>query len=128
MAYGKLYTGTIMSLLIAAGISFAVLFAIPSSGVSDTQNTLAKVLSATIGTGSMIFLLNVLGLWFGKKSFGATGTIISLAVLGFGFYWLYSGQHLLGGPSETINTIIFAVSMGIGGLGILGSLGVVSAV
>lgn len=127
MAYGKLYTGTIMSLLIAAGISFAVLFA-TQYGQSDTQNTLAKVLSATIGTGSMIFLLNVLGLWFGKKSFGATGTIISLAVLGFGFYWLYSGQHLLGGPSETINTIIFAVSMGIGGLGILGSLGVVSAV
>jgi hypothetical protein len=128
MTFGRVYTGTIMLLLVAAGISFMVVFLLPYDGRSDTSDKLSKVLSATIGTASLVFLLNVLGLWFGKKSYGATGTILSFALIGFGLYWLLSGYQLIGGWSDHLNTIIFAVAVGTGGIGVLGSLGAVSAV
>lgn len=128
---GKLYTSGLFTTVIIGGIVGAsMIFAL--GGSNHPMGNGGIIAGVAAGTAALVFLLNTIGLNIGRKSLGGAGLLLSLALIGVGTYLLVDryGKHpdlKQDAATEQWNIIAAGISVGAGFLGVLGSLGVVSA-
>lgn len=118
MSGGKVYASTLMSLMGVGALAGLVLFMSGGGG-----NPAYQIVGGGLGTVGVVLLLNAVGLGFGKKSFGGFGLLLSAALVGLALYWMVNDSALSGFSRET-KTLIMAVFLGTGAIGLLGSIGV----
>ena len=122
MSIGKLFSGAVLTVLLVAAVGGSVAAFSAGKGIIGVTSIIGTAVLSTV----VIFLLNIAGLWFGKKSYGMMGTLIAVAVLAYGIYVLKTNNTGLG-LDMISSEIVGGVSAGVGSVGLLTSIGVITA-
>lgn len=120
---GKVISGVVLLLLVVVAVGGAA----AASSIGGSDMNVSAALGSAVASAALVFLLNSFGLWFGRKSFGVIGMLISIGVLIYGVYVLVS-KKALGTTDPTMTTIIGATSTSVGSVSLLTSLGVITHV
>ncbi len=117
---GKILAAVVLACLLAASIALATM--VP--GFSEPTNPTVIVMSALSG-GGLVFLLNLIGLGFRPKYFGAMGVVISGLILGYGIYVLVTKNTVVP-VSRKLTPVVGGVSVGVGGISLMTSAGILT--
>lgn len=121
---GKALAGIFLVGLIATAITFLTTGMIPIGSGGKSLNATIITFS-TIGGGAFVFLLNLFGLGFRPKYFGAWGTLLAAVILGYGIYVLVTNNAILPVQHSSI-PIVGGISTGVGAVGLLTSTGILT--
>ena len=121
MGGGKIFSSAVLTVLLVTAVVGSI-----GSYSAGKGSSFSTILAISVGSTAVVFLLNIAGLWFGQKSYGIIGTLISGAILGYGIYVLNNNDSGLG-LNKPATDIVGGVSTGVGAVGVLSSLGVISA-
>ena len=118
---GKVLAAIVLLALLGASIAMAVM--VP--GFAEPTNPTVILMSALSG-GGLVFLLNLVGLGFRPKYFGAMGVVIAAVILGYGIYVLATKKTLILPVNPKLIPVVGGVSTGVGAVGLLTSAGILT--
>ena len=118
---GKVLAGIILVALLAGSITMAI-FLPNFTMATDTM----IVLTSALGSGGLVFLLNLVGLGFRPKYFGGLGIVVSGLILAYGIYVLVTMKSPIVPVNRKVVPVVGGVSTGVGAVGLMTSAGILT--